>query len=768
MALPRFIQPSFAAGELAPALHARVDLAKYHSGLKRAQNVFCLPYGGVSNRPGLEFVGEVKDSARATRLIPWQFSSTQAYILELGHQTLRFIRDGGYILEAAKTITAVTHANPTVVTSAAHGFSDGDEVYVTAVGGATGLNARNFRVTNKTTDTFELVDLYGVAVSTLAMGAYTSGGTVARIYSIATPWPEGDVFKLNYAQSADVMYITHGESGYAEQKLSRIGETNWTISAVTYGTTQAAPTSAAVTYSGGSASVTGNYRVTAINDATAQESLVSNTASATIPVEASWPAGAYAEVTWSAAAGASRYNVYKDNNGIYGYIGGTEGLSFRDYNIVADLGNTPQTQQNPFTSNNHPRTVAFFEQRQILGGTATVPYGLNGSQTGLLENFNYSVPTKATDAFAFSLIASPRRQVNEIRHLLPLGDLLVFTSDAVWKIAGGGNSTVISPTAPPEMKPQFYLGISTVAPIVVNDTGLFVTARGNFVREVQFSFEKDRYSGNDLSILSRHLFEGYTIVDWTYAQSPNSVVWATRSDGVLLALTYQREHEVYAWTRGVITDGAVESVASIVEGEEDAVYCVVARTINGQAKRYVERLHTRQFTDVADCFFVDSGRTYSGAPATTITGLHHLEGETVAALSDGNVIRDLTVTGGAVTLSRASGKVHIGLGYEALIETLPIEAQTQSGTLQGRKLNIGRLTLKLQDSRGLFCGTSEATLFEWKQRAGEPLGEPIALFTGDAEFSPSGNWSGGQVVIKQRDPLPMTLLATIPGVVVGD
>jgi hypothetical protein len=173
----RAIQPSFSAGEISPALYARVDLAKYDAGLKRAKNVFIRPHGGVSNRAGLKFCCEVKNSANGARLIPFSFNTTQTYVLEFGNQYMRVITNGGQVLETGKTPTAITKANPGVMTIASHGYSNGDEVYISGVGGMTELNGRNFIVAGVTTNTFTLKDLYGTAIDTTSFTTFTSGGS---------------------------------------------------------------------------------------------------------------------------------------------------------------------------------------------------------------------------------------------------------------------------------------------------------------------------------------------------------------------------------------------------------------------------------------------------------------------------------------------------------------------------------------------------------------------------------------------------------------
>lgn len=223
---------AFTAGEISPRLEGRVTLEKYREGLSDLTNMVVMPHGGVQRRPGTEFLGEVKDSSVKTRLIPFQFKTSDTYILEFGNQVMRVYRNGLQVLQgSAKNITGITQANPGVVTSAAHGLSNGDEIYLDGVVGMTKVNGRNYIVANSTTDTFTLKNLFGEDIDTSAMSAYTSGGSVDKIYEISTPYPEDDVFEVRYAQSADTMYIVH--PSHAIRKLERTASNNWTLNTAT-------------------------------------------------------------------------------------------------------------------------------------------------------------------------------------------------------------------------------------------------------------------------------------------------------------------------------------------------------------------------------------------------------------------------------------------------------------------------------------------------------------------------------------------------------
>ena len=685
----RAFQPSFTAGVLSPALWARVDLAKYGSGLKTALNLFIHPHGGASNRPGLQFIREVKNSAHNARMIPFEFNTEQAYELEFGNAYFRVFRDGGVIL---------------------------------------------------------------------------SGGVP---YEVATPYAHTDLADLVFVQEADVMYIVH--PSHAPRKLARLADDNWTLTVVTFAPSISSPGGVGASALVGSGSTTYRYKVAAVADESGEESLPSAIASVNNNLTV---AGNKNRITWGAVAGAARYIVYKEDNGVYGYIGGTSGLSFDDENIVADLADTPQTARNPFSgAGNYPRCVAFVEQRLGFGSTNNDPQAVWLSQSASYENFGYSSPAKASDAVTFRIKA---RKVNEIRSMMALRGMMLLTSGAEWVVSGGTNSDAITPSAI-KIGNQGYRGAAKVQPIVVGNTVLFAQDRGGVVRDFSYQFADDAFTGKDLTILARHLFENRKIKAWAYAQAPNSIAWVILDDGSLVSLTYMKEHEVWAWTHHDSAGGFFEDVSVIGEGNEDVPYFIVRRVINGQTKRYIERLHTRAFTAIEDAFFVDSGLTYTGAATTTISGLGHLEGQQVVALSNGNVVRGLTVTGGAVTLPNAATKVHVGLPMVAALQTLDLDlgAVNGLGTVQGRKKSVAGVTLRVERTRGIFVGPRDGDrdsqhLVEYKQRATEAWGEAIQMYTGDIPITTPWDWSThGNMWVKQFDPLPMTILAIMPDIVIG-
>lgn len=647
-------QLSFSGGELSPSLHGRVDQVKYATGLKTCRNFIVQRHGGVANRPGTQFVGEVNDSSKTVRLIPFVFNASQTYVLEFGNLYMRVHQNGVQLTETAQNITGATNANPCVITIAGHGYSNGDEVQVASVGGMTELNGRNFKVANVAANTFSLQYMDGTDVDSTSFGTYTSGGTAAKVYEIVTTYVEADLDELQYVQSADIITIVH--PNYPPRELSRTGHTSWSIANIVFGPTIGTPQNLLSDSPGAGF----NYKVTAVDAETGEESLPSDLEEATTETST---------LTWTAVSGADYYEVYKEVNGVYGWIGTAATNTFKDDSYTEDLADNPPEDRQPFSgASDYPSTVTFYQQRLMFANTDNDPEKIWSSKTGLRKNFMISTPLQDDDAVTFSILG---REVNEVRHMLDIGKLITFTASGEWSI-NGDTAGILTPTG---VNPQQHTanGSGTLAPIVASGSALYVQARGSIIRDLGFDFQTEGYRGNELTIFANHLFDNYTLVDWAYQQIPHSVVWAVRSDGVLLGMTYLREHQVFGWHRHDF-DGLVENVAVVPEGTEDVLYLTIKRTIDGNTVRYIERMATRQVVDIEDSIFVDSSLSYDGthSGATTMT----LSGGTNWTYDE-----DLTLTASVSTfLSTDVGNAIFLTGTDGTLIRCTIKTYT-SGTV---------------------------------------------------------------------------------------
>ena len=434
-----------------------------------------------------------------------------------------------------------------------------------------------------------------------------SGGSP---YEVTTPYLEADLFDLHYVKSADVLTIVH--PNYPPQELRRLGSTSWTLTAISFVSSLTAPGSVTATASGGTGT-TYNYVVTTVGANGIDESVASSTASCNGNLLAT---SAYNTISWAAATGAQRYKVYKQQNGLFGYIGQTDQLTFKDDNIVADLSVCSPQVNNPFPgAGDYPGAVSYFEQRRCFAGTTNKPQNIWMTKSGTESNMNYSLPTRDDDSITFRVAA---REANTIRHILPLTNLVLLTSAAEWRITSI-NSDAITPSTV-SVRPQSYVGASNVQPVIINNNMIYPAARGGHMRELAYSWQANGYVTGDLSLRAPHLFDGNTIVDMAFEKAPYPIVWAVSSTGTLLGLTYVPEQQVGAW-HWHDTDGSFESCCVVSEGNEDVLYVIVKRVINGSTVRYVERISTRLFSTQSDAFFVDCGATLNTAntTATTVT-----------------------------------------------------------------------------------------------------------------------------------------------------
>ncbi len=894
-------QPSFAAGEIGPELYGRVDQELYYIGLRTCRNFIVRQYGGVSNRPGSYFICEYKDSANYGRLIQFQFNEIQTYCLELGHQYMRVIKDGGEVLETAatKNITGITQANPGVLTSAAHGFSNGEDVYVSGISGMTQLNGRSLRVANATANTFTLKDYQGVGINTTSYGAYASGGTAARIYTVTTPWRAADLFNLNYAQSADVLTVVH--KNYPIKDITRTAHDAWTVTDfnpsngpfkdvnVTSTTVQPSASSGSgitLTASSGifSSSDVGSLmyieqmptdttQTWEVGKAIALNAIYragyhyyqAKNAATTGTVKPDWTEG-----TQTDGASGVQWQYLHSGFGIVKITAYTNST-----HVTADvIKRLPDNAVSTATTNwakaawspieGYPSAVAYHKQRLWFGATINSPNGLWCSNVGARLAFGTSKPLLDDEAISVSLDTT---QVNAVRHLISLSSLIVLTSSSEHLVSGNTDGSILA-TSPPQPKVQGYNGSRYVHPIIIGNTALYVEDTGDVVRSLQYDLQTDSFTGIDLCARSPHLFRGKQIVDWGYQKRPLAVIWTVLNDGSLLGFTYMQEQKVYAWHRHD-TDGTYESICCIRESatsSETSAYKLVRRLVNGTYRRYVERDASRYFSDIVDAYFVDCGLTYDGrntsATTITVTGgttwdtpevltltassaifkstdigdqitfvqpedisagtpeityrltisgytsstvvsavpakalpaayqavarsdwsfartkfgpFHHLEGKSVVALSDGNVVEGMIVTNGIVTIDHPGSVVHAGLRYVGEIETLDF-AQPQ-GQGKSKTLNIPQLWITAQESRALFVATNaygdtskNATtdikerlrkdkFVEIKQRtAAIGYDAAIPAQTDVFEVNTNTSWSKrGRICLRQPYPLPITI-----------
>ena len=766
---------NFTGGELSPRLDGRNDLAKYASGCSTLENLVVYPHGSAARRPGTTFVSEVKDSTKKTRLIPFEFSTTQTYMLEFGDQYIRFYKDNGQIL---------------------------------------------------------------------------SGGSA---YEISTPYLEAELFDLKFAQSADVMYICH--PNHEAEKLSRTGHTSWSLTDVDF--------------------LDGPY-------------LDTNISTTTITMSAH-TVGTGRTMTASAVTGINggsgflttdvgRLVRFRDG---YGKITARTNTTVVTVEILEDMGSSSASidwSLGAFSdTTGHPSCVTFFEQRLVFAATLNNPQTVYFSKSGDYENMDANIGgTIADDDAIIYTIAS--NQVNAIRFMTATRTLIIGTAGGEFAVSGGGADNAITPTNI-LIKKQSNHGAANIDAISVGNATLFLQRARRKIRELAYNFDVDGYVAPDMTILAEHITEG-GLTQVAYQQEPNQIIYATREDGELVGLTYQREQQVTAWHRhifggrfGIATitvsdyanistgtkltltksDGTtvdfnsttgtagtnefktqtnndttatnlknainahanftatvssavvtvtetaheatgyltiksfdktrltatsegkavVDSVAVIpTDDKEYQTWIIVKRTINGATKRYVEYLNELDFdeTDNTSFNFLDSALSYSGSAVTNLSGLSHLEGQVVSILADGATHPNETVSSGAITLDRSAKDVKIGLAFTSLLQTMRIDAGSQDGTSQGKTKRIYDITVRMFETIGIEVGPdlSEMERIPFRTSA-NLMDEGIPPFTGDKEVEFRGNYeTDGFIFVRQTQPLPFTILSLYPRLVTND
>lgn len=779
-------QSSFAAGELAPQLWGRTDSPLRGKGVKACRNFFISKHGASHSRPGLVNVGRCRThpaDLSGWRLIPFIYSDSQSYVLEFGPFYVRVWSNGAPVVDAA-----IAAYNP------ATNYADRARV---SYGG-------------KYWYSIQAANLGNQPDVSPAWWREDSGAV-----EVATPYAAADVSRLKSTQSGDVLFLAH--PSYAPRVLTRTAHTAWALAVIDFdrplgsflgsaGMGVQTPLPAAVA---GYPAREWKWLWTQLNrDARgfwyeSRPEPVTNEVNAGAPgVVGPLPATispnptnpAILQVWGGAITDSVKFRLYRGNGELYGWVGDTDGDTLRDIGDPPDYTFTPPRGDNPFkvydyatvpptlSRTEYPSVVGFFEERLGFANTTQRPSYIFLSATGDYYNFDRHVLPMPDDGGEWDLMA---RRREEIRNWIPLaGKLILLTNSSVWSFGGAGGEAV-SPGGLIDAKPHIDIGSSWVDALRAGNSVLYVRAKGTGVRDLAFDLERGSYSGGDISFIAQHLFENRTVTDWAYQEDPWGVVWAVRSDGRLLSLTYDRDNGVLAWalhTTGEQDDGtfdAVSSVCSVPETDEDGVYVIVTR----YGFPFLERLASRVLPfkadgvtyDTAETIALDHAITYRGAAANVITGLGDFNGEVVWALADGKVCGPFTVAGGQIDLTApdAGGAgldvigagatvVHVGLTYECNFRPLEL---SQDGNKE--KL-VRRVLVEVDASRGLWVGPDADHLFEWAQRTVADSYDVLSAATGVVDMPVQSGWdTTGDILLQQRDPLFVSIYAVSRDVEMG-
>lgn len=677
MADVSFIQTNFSAGELSPKVLGRVDYSKYNNGCEKLERFLPLPHGGITKTPGTEFMGEVKNSAQNARLVPFIFSSVQAYQIEFGDQYIRIFVSAGQV-----------ESSPGVP------------------------------------------------------------------YEISSPYLHTELEDLQFAQSADILFIVH--PNHAPRRLSRTLLTSWTLTAYE--------------------NIDGPY----LDENVETTTITPSATSGTVTLTASSIVGINGGVGFR-ASDVGRW-VRLKHGSTYGWAKITAFTSTTVVTAVTSqaFGATTATalwNLSAWSSDlGWPRSITFYEDRLFFGGNLNQPQTIWGTKSGDYYKFSPTeVNGTVTDdnGVVYELASG---QVNDIRWLDSTKILVAGTASAEFSISGGAGGDALTPTNVRAFAAT-NRGSAKTIPVRVDSSVLFVQKSKRKIREYSYDFGSDSYQAIDLTILSEHITFG-DIKYMAFQQEPYSVVWACLNNGKLVSLTYNREQEIISWAKQPIAgNGLVKSVSTIPSPTEsyDEVWIIVERVIDGVTKKYIEKFAEEYELNEADnkkkAFYVDSGLVYEGAPATVISGLDHLVGEEVAIWADGAVQPRRTVDAfGEITLERAASYVVVGLPYRSRMRSIRYEIGGDKGTSQGKKKRIHRLGIRFLNTLGAKFGRMDSgTGLEevYFRRGSDPMDASPPLFTGDKVVTFPGDYDrDGQIEIISDDPTPVTILALMPESVV--
>jgi hypothetical protein len=695
------LQANFARGEVSPYLFGRVDLTAYSSGLRTLRNAFVRPEGPVSNRPGFKYLGNsITAVSKASALLPFVFSATQSYVIEVGALTAQVFSNGALVIGAtfvtpwaAADLPRLRFAQSTDTLTVVHPNYPPYEIKRTSASSFTCLQAAYingpFLPQNTDGTTFVYASAITGTVTLTASSPIFNANQVGGLMqltqqdlSLIPPWEPSKLFTdtagnkvtpvgmyrraslKNYKCVAigaafpangcatGTWIPSHSQGtqtdgdGSTIPSLAAICGVSWQyqdsgygvvlITAFTSSTQVTAvvqpnyvggPSLLPLTCVGGPVTVFGPFTFTATANQTAFTPLTG--------VTSTDPTKFFVTVNGAYQAPSS----YSVTGTTLTFLAGQAAGATVVIRQISQLGQTTYWNFGAFsTDQGYPSAVSYIPDRLVLAATPKQPVGVFGSQTSQYHNFQVSSPVVASDAFAVFLNA---RQLNAISDLIPLSDLLIGTSNIIWRLWPGSTGTALGPLAI-KADPQNYYGENqNCASVLFGDSAIFAEYDGRRLRDLIYQFAYDKFKGDELTLYSRHLIPfGTQLTRLAYKPDPaGQMLFCLRSDGALLVCTYLKEQQVTGWAHWD-TSGTFEDICVVPENTSFALYALINRTINGVAQRYVERLSSREVKSVYDYQFLDCNLTYDGrnTSATTMTlsgGTTWLAGDTVTLTASG-------------------------------------------------------------------------------------------------------------------------------------
>lgn len=763
MSNPIYIsQLAFTTGEVSPDVSSRFDLEQYKSALLEAENVVIRPYGAVAKRQGSQYVGQVKYSDKPTRLFEFTTNTNNSFMLEFGDKYIRVWNYGIYTgIEVTTPFTSDILFNLNCSQSGDVMFICSGKYPIQTLSRYSDTDWRMsaYKITEQPYDDINTDNGHTLTVS---------GDTITSTKDLFTQDMVGSVIQIAYyveavhtksagevvekkvrhgIVSAPTIEKTYNNINYNVGAFSTDTELSWKFT--THGTWEG---TVKLQISNNDGQTWKDYRTyTSKNDynvtdtgkieAGARLKYVSDIKSGSVNCDLSiMPFTQYGIVEIKSVTDAknAKVNVL---NGI------KEGESSHQWK----LGSWNR-------GSGYPKLCTFYQDRFVVAATNKNPNYIWMSRTGDYPNFGVEkVEGTITDDSAITLPVI-NRKMYEIRHLVPANDLIILTSGNEWIVSG---DKTITPTNC-NLKTQTQRGALSCEPQFIGNRCVFVQERGGTVRDMGYSYESDNYTGQDLTLFVKTRVRGYLTITSAYAQDPDSIIYYIRNDGEINCLTYIPEQKVYGWSH-FVTNGKYLYCESVSEGEQDSLYTLVERTLQGKKVKCIERMVPLYSDDVN--VFLDCYVEFKSSNAIDSINIPHLSGQTVQVVIDGKQQPDVVVPDdGLLQLNVSGSNIKIGLPFTSKIRVPSVEMQMQDGTLQGRVATVSRVVLRMYKSFGGKVGRT----FD---RMDDITLPPNELFTGDKPVilpKMGMNYSTDtSICIKHSDPFPFNLLSITRIVEIG-
>lgn len=758
-------QLAFTTGEISPDVSRRFDLDQFKSALLLAENAVIRPYGAVARRQGSEYIGQVKNKDKSTRLFEFTAEKNKSFLLEIGEQYIRVWRNGIY--------TGIELETPfeSDVVDKLNCIQSGDVMFICS-GKYPVKTLSRYSDTDWRFDTYKLSEQpYGEVNIDKESTVILNGDTLTATKDIFNADMVGSVMQIeHYVKSittsntgeviTTVTPIRYGWSvgsrvntdynniNYDVEQFSSDEDLSWKFTS--HGTWNG---TVKIQISNDNGTTWKDYRVYTSNN----DYNVTDTGKVTH--------SAKLKVVSDLKGGSVNVDLSLLPHSNYGVVEIKEFVDSKHVkvNVLNSVVDNEATSKFRFgqwgKGLGYPRVCTFYQDRFILASSFQYPNYIWFSRTGDYSNFGVEkVGGTITDDSAITLPVI-NRKMYDIRHLIPANDLLILTSGNEWIIDG---SKTITPTNC-NLRTQTQRGASECEPQYIGNRCVYVQARGCVVRDLGYSYESDNYTGADLTLFVKHLTKYRNFITSAYAQDPDSIVYYVTDDGNIDCLTYIPEQKVYAWSH-FTTKGKYKYAESVAEGEQDSLYVIVERDFKSGTVMCIERFEPMYNADnnniYMDCYI----RQTSTENISTIT-VPHLIGEDVQIVVNGRErpIKEVPPTA-IINIDGEAQSVAVGINYTTRLRIPSIEMQIQDGTLQGRQLTMSRLSMNILNSFGGKIGRN----FNHMDDISLP---PLKLYSGDKvcilpKFD--GVYStDASVCILHEKPYPFNLLSVTREIEIG-